>query len=83
MVYVLGALLLVVGGVVNDETDRLWSEALFALACFRCKHSILKVTDMTIYQRTKVPPHRYLEYTNIDIYTIQIASNCVRGNSYY
>ncbi len=32
MVYVLGALLLVVGGVVNDETDRLWSEALFAVA---------------------------------------------------
>jgi hypothetical protein len=30
---------------------------------------------MTIYQGTKVPPHSYLEYTNIDIYTIQIASN--------
>jgi hypothetical protein len=30
---------------------------------------------MTIYQGTKVPPHRYLDYTNIGIYTIQIASN--------
>jgi hypothetical protein len=29
-------LLLVVGGVqVNDETDRYWSEALFALTCCR------------------------------------------------
>jgi hypothetical protein len=32
---------------------------------------------MTMYQGTKVPPHRYLEYTNIDIYTIHIASNDV------
>ncbi len=29
---------------------------------------------MTIYQGTKVPPHRYLQYTNIDLYTIHIAS---------
>ena len=50
MVYVLGALLLVVGGVVNDETDRLWSEALFALTCCSCKHWIVKVTDVTWYQ---------------------------------
>jgi hypothetical protein len=27
-----------------------------------------------MYQGTKVPPHRYLDYTNIGIYTIQIAS---------
>jgi hypothetical protein len=35
LVYVVGALL--VGGVVvqlNDETEILWSEALFALTCF-------------------------------------------------
>jgi hypothetical protein len=31
--------------------------------------------DITMYQGTKVPPHRYLDYTNIDIYTIHIASN--------
>ncbi len=33
-IYVAG-LLVVVGGVVvqSDETDRLWSEALFALTC--------------------------------------------------
>jgi hypothetical protein len=31
-IYVAG-LLVVVGGVVNDETDRVWSEALFALTC--------------------------------------------------
>jgi hypothetical protein len=29
---------------------------------------------MTIYQGTKVPLHRYLDYTNIDIYEIHIAS---------
>ena len=33
---------------------------------------------MTIYQGTKVPPHRYLDYTNIGIYTIQIASKAHR-----
>ncbi len=35
--YVVAGLLLVVGGVVvqSDETDRLWSEALFALTCCR------------------------------------------------
>ncbi len=35
MVYVVVAgLLVVVGGLqVNDETDRYWSEALFALTC--------------------------------------------------
>ncbi len=34
MVYVyVAGLLVVVGGVVNDETDRYWSEALFALTC--------------------------------------------------
>ena len=32
---------------------------------------------MTIYQGTKVPPHRYLDYTNIGIYTIQIASTVI------
>ena len=35
MVYVVGVL--VVGGVVvqvNDETDGVWSKALFALTCF-------------------------------------------------
>ena len=36
LVYVVAGLLLVVGGVqVNDETDRYWSEALFALTCCR------------------------------------------------
>ncbi len=29
---------------------------------------------MTIYQGTKVPPHRYLQYMNIDLYEIHIAS---------
>jgi len=35
MVYIVVAGLLLVGGgvVVNDETDRVWSEALFALTC--------------------------------------------------
>jgi hypothetical protein len=34
-----------------------------------------KVTGYTkMYQGTKVPPHRYLQYTNIDLYTIHIAS---------
>ena len=35
MVYVVAGLLVVVGGVVvqSDETDRVWSEALFALTC--------------------------------------------------
>ncbi len=34
MVYIyVAGLLVVVGGVVNDETDRVWSEALFALTC--------------------------------------------------
>ena len=27
-----------------------------------------------MYQGIKVPPHRYLQYTNIDLYTIHIAS---------
>jgi hypothetical protein len=32
--YAVAGLLVVVGGVVNDdETDRVWSEALFALTC--------------------------------------------------
>jgi hypothetical protein len=31
--YAVAGLLVVVGGVVNDETDRYWSEALFALTC--------------------------------------------------
>ncbi len=30
---------------------------------------------MTIFQGTKVPSHSYLEYTNIDLYEIHIASN--------
>ncbi len=30
-IYVAGLLLVVVGGVVNDETDRVWSEALLLL----------------------------------------------------
>ncbi len=29
---------------------------------------------MTIFQGTKVPSHSYLEYTNIDLYEIHIAS---------
>ena len=30
-----------------------------------------------MYQGTKVPSHSYLEYTNIDLYEIHIASNIV------
>ena len=39
-IYVAVGLLLVVGGVVvqSDETDRVWSEALFALTCFSNMH---------------------------------------------
>jgi hypothetical protein len=29
---------------------------------------------MTMYQGTKVPPHSYLQYMNIDLYEIHIAS---------
>ena len=66
----------VVGGVlVNDETDRVWSEALLHVAVTRSVLRIIKVTDITMYQGTKVPPHRYLDYTNIGIYTIHIASS--------
>ncbi len=76
VVYVWVLVLEVVGGVlVNDETDRVWSEALFALTCCSSKQKLFKVTVYTImYQGTKVPPHRYLDYTSIDIYTIHIAS---------
>jgi len=66
----------VVGGVlVNDETDRVWSEALLHVAVTRSVLRIIKVMDITMYQGTKVPPHRYLDYTNTDIYTIHIASS--------
>jgi hypothetical protein len=34
MVYVCVLVLEVDGEVLNDETDRVWSEALFALTCF-------------------------------------------------
>jgi hypothetical protein len=58
MVYIyVAGLLVVVGGVQSDETDRLWSEALFTHARFRCKHSILKVTgynNMSRYQGSAV-----------------------------
>ncbi len=75
LVYAVAGLLLVVGGVqVNDETDRVWSEALFALTRCSSNQQLIKVTRYTIYQGTKVPPHRYLQYTNIDLYTIHIAS---------
>ena len=37
MVYVWELVLEVVGGVLNDETDRYWSEALFALTCCSSK----------------------------------------------
>jgi hypothetical protein len=68
MVYVCVLVLEVVGGVlVNDETDRVWSEALLHVA-FTCSAlRLIKVTDITMYQGTKVPPNRYLNYTNIDI----------------
>ncbi len=70
LVYIsVAGILVVVGGVVNDETDRYWSEALFLLHV-AVAISLIKVTDMTIYQGTKVPPHRYLQYTNIDIYNM-------------
>ncbi len=32
-IYVAGLLVVVGGVVVSDETDRVWSEALFALTC--------------------------------------------------
>ncbi len=31
-----------------------------------------------MYQGTKVPPHRYLQYMNMDLYEIHIASNYIR-----
>ncbi len=74
-IYVAG-LLLVVGGVVNDETDRVWSEALLLLHVAVAISNYYKVTGYTkMYQGTKVPPHRYLQYTNIDLYEIHIASS--------
>jgi hypothetical protein len=62
LVYVVVAgLLVVVGGVVvNDETDRVWSEALLHVALTSSALRLIKVTDMTMYQGTKVLPHRYL-----------------------
>ncbi len=75
MVYVCVLVLGVDGEVlVNDETERVWSEALLHVALTHTTLRLIKVTDMTMYQGTKVPPHRYLDYTNIGIYTILIAS---------
>ncbi len=36
---------------------------------------------MTILQGTKVPSHSYLEYTNIDLYEIHIASSVELGDA--
>jgi hypothetical protein len=37
LVCAVAGLLIVVGGVQEDETDRVWCEALFALTCCRGK----------------------------------------------
>ncbi len=37
VVYAVAGLLVVGGGVQSDETDRVWSEALFALTCCSSK----------------------------------------------
>jgi hypothetical protein len=54
MVYAWVLVLEVVGGVlINYETDRYWSEALFALTCFSNTQKLMKVTGynhVTRYQ---------------------------------
>jgi hypothetical protein len=75
-IYVAG-LLVVVGGVVVQVMRQIeFGVKLYLLLHVAVAISNLyKVTGYTkMYQGTKVPPHRYLDYTNIGIYTIQIAS---------
>ncbi len=69
-----------VGGevLVNDETDRYWSEALFALICFSNMQWIVKVTwynNISRYQGSTALISRLNIY--IDIYEIHIASICL------
>ncbi len=58
----------VVGGVlVNDETDRDWSEAIFAftVAVIRCAFRLIKVTDVTRCQGSAAKISRLLQHRYI------------------
>jgi hypothetical protein len=75
LVYVVAGLLVVVGGV--QEVMR---QIEFGVKLYLLLHVAVAISnysrypDTTIYQGTKVLLHRYLQYTNIDLYTIHIAS---------
>jgi hypothetical protein len=74
VVYVAGAL--VVGEVivlVNDETVRLWSEALFALMCFCMKQCTQATQGNIFYKVSRFLPIESRLNMNIDLYEIHIA----------